>query len=154
MRIVDAHQGAHFAAVRALFEEYAQSLDFSLSFQDFDDELSDLPGKYAPPTGCMLALLHDDEVAGCVALRPLENGICEMKRMYVRPAYRGLQMGRVLAEAVIAKGGELGYRKMRLDTIDSMTAARSLYSALGFSKIEPYCYNPIAGVVYMELNLP
>jgi ribosomal protein S18 acetylase RimI-like enzyme len=139
--------------VRALFLAYARSLDFELCFQNFGEELAGLPGAYAPPEGRLFLLWLGGEPAGCVALRNLGDAVCEMKRMYVKPEFRGLGLGRRLAEHVIAAGREAGYRAMRLDTIETMKAAIGLYRALGFRSIPPYYANPIAGAEYMELAL-
>ncbi len=138
---------------RTLFREYADSLDFDLSFQDFAAELAGLPGAYAPPDGALLLAAFNGEYAGCVAVRRLEPHICEMKRLYVRPSYRGTGTGRALAVASIDTARGLGYRLMRLDTVASMETARNLYRSLGFTEIPPYRFNPIAGAEYMELDL-
>ncbi len=141
--------------VRTLFREYADSLGFALDFQGFEDELAGLPGDYAPPRGAILlgGRTTLDEVLAVVALRPLAPEVCEMKRMYVRPAARGLGLGRSLGEAILAEGQRLGYRAMRLDTIDTMTPAIALYESLGFRRIEAYRYNPMPGALFFEATL-
>jgi ribosomal protein S18 acetylase RimI-like enzyme len=141
------------ADARALFLEYAESLGFDLGFQDFEAELRCLPGEYAPPGGVLLLARVAKEAVGCVGLRPLAPETCEMKRLYVRPEARAGGAGRALAEAVIEVGRELGYRRMRLDTVPTMTAARALYRSLGFREIEPYRFNPSPGTSFMELDL-
>lgn len=152
--IVDAVKSQRLGEVRELFLEYAASLGISLCFQDFDEELASLPGRYAAPGGAILLADADGVAAGCVALRPLdEPGLCEMKRLYVRERFRELRLGRALAEAVIAKARETGYRAMRLDTLPSMGRAIGLYEKLGFTDIAPYCENPHEGVRYLQLKL-
>jgi putative acetyltransferase len=145
---------AHIVQARELFLEYAESLGFSLCFQSFDQELAGLPGDYAPPDGRLLIAEYRGQLAGCVALHKLESGICEMKRLYLRSQFRGRGLGRVLAEAVIAEARAVGYRKMRLDTVEPvMPNAVAMYRRLGFVEIEAYRTNPIAGALYMELRL-
>ena len=140
--------------VRTLFREYAASLGFSLCFQSFDAELAALPGEYAPPDGRLLLGLCDRAPAGCVALRKLQDGICEMKRLYVRPPFRGRGLGRDLVLTLIEEARLSLYAKMRLDTIAaSMTEAVSLYRSLGFREIPPYFRHPIPGAIYLELDL-
>jgi putative acetyltransferase len=138
---------------RSLFEEYASSLDFSLAFQDFQEELVGLPGGYAAPGGCLLLAMHQGRAAGCVALRRFEAGVCEMKRLYVRPPFRDLGIGRGLTRAIIEKAREVGYSRMRLDTVPAMKEAQALYESLGFRIIPPNCHNPVPGAVFLELNL-
>jgi putative acetyltransferase len=142
------------AAIRELFVEYVQSLGFSLCFESFDQELAALPGDYAPPDGRLLLATSNGDPAGCVALRKLEPEICEMKRLYVRPRYRGKSLGRELAEKIIAEARQLGYKKLRLDTFEAiMKPAVAMYRQLGFREIPPYRPNPIDGALYMELQL-
>jgi len=140
-------------AVRSLFQEYADSLDFELDFQDFREELATLPGKYAPPLGSILVAKENGETVGCVAVRPLGDGICEMKRLFVKPSHRGKRIGRDLALAIIEEAKKIGYEVMRLDTVVAMKEASALYRALGFQPIEAYCYNPLPGAMYFELKL-
>src|SRR3954471_7326557 len=143
-------------AIRALFLEYGASLGFSLCFQSFDQELAGLPGDYAPPTGRLLLAEVDAQPAGCVALHALgqDDGVCEMKRLYVRPGFRGQQLGRRLVEEVVRAARGIGYKKMRLDTVDPvMGHAVALYRELGFREIPPYRENPMPGTLYMEIDL-
>ena len=139
--------------VRALFREYQQELGVDLCFQGFDAELAGLPGDYAPPRGRLILATGAGRVAGCVALRPLGDGACEMKRLYVRPSGRGHGLGRVLAQTLIAAARDLGYQRMLLDTTPSMTSAQDLYASLGFTRTTPYRYNPIDGATFWQLNL-
>jgi GNAT superfamily N-acetyltransferase len=154
IQITQAVSPDDLTVVRELFLEYAASLGFSLCFQSFDQELASLPGKYAPPEGRLLLAREGDSVAGCVALRPLEPGICEMKRLYVRPAFRGRGLGRLLAQRLIDDARSTGYTKLRLDTVEPvMKTAVALYYQLGFREIPPYGKHPIDGTLFMELQL-
>jgi putative acetyltransferase len=151
---VNANSPDQIAAVSELFLEYAESLGFSLCFQGFDKELAELPGDYAPPRGRLVLAMHDDKAAGCVALHPITENVGEMKRLYVRPDFRGKGLGRALAERVIADAREIGYKELRLDTVEPrMQAAVAMYRQLGFHEIAPYRPNPIEGALYMELQL-
>ncbi len=151
--IVQAASDDEVRCAGELFLEYARSLDFSLCFQGFDDELARLPGCYAPPAGRLLLARAGDAIAGCVGVRDLGGGVCEMKRLYVRPGFRGGGTGRALAEAALAEARAIGYRRMRLDTLPSMDAAIALYTGLGFVETEPYYENPIEGAMYLEIEL-
>ena len=152
-RIIHAQNQNQYESVRSLFIQYADALGLNLEFQGFSRELAELPGKYAPPQGCILLAVAGDSYSGCVALRPLENAICEMKRLFVKPEYQGRGIGRLLANAIVVEARRKGYQKMRLDTIESMHAAQTLYLSLGFKTIEAYCYNPLENPSYMELDL-
>lgn len=164
--ILPVDDAARMPCVRRLFLEYAQDLGVDLGFQGFQEELAELPGAYAPPRGRILlaivaehrqpretAALDDKQVAGCVALRPIGNDVCEMKRLFVRPDHRGAGLGRELAMAIVDAARTVGYRAMRLDTLNTMTPAIALYRSLGFSEIPPYYHNPISSAVYFELAL-
>lgn len=154
MRIVQVKEkDESIENIKELFKEYASSLGFDLSFQDFEEELSNLPGDYSAPQGCLLIAIHNDKISGCVSLRAIDDNICEMKRLYVKPEFRGFGIGKKLALAIIEKGKDLGYKYMRLDTIEFMEQAIKLYERLGFYDIEAYRYNPIKGTRFMELNL-
>lgn len=154
LALSQADSPAQIAQARELFLEYAQSLGFSLCFQNFDQELAGLPGDYAPPDGRLLLAEYDGQLAGCVALHKLEPSICEMKRLYLRPRFRGKGLGRVLADRIIAEARQIGYQRMRLDTVEPrMQDAVAMYRKIGFREIAPYRPNPIAGTLYMELQL-
>jgi ribosomal protein S18 acetylase RimI-like enzyme len=153
LEIREASGAVDMDTVRALFVEYGESLGFDLDFQGFDRELGGLPGEYAPPGGCILLAQEGSEPFACAALRDLGEGICEMKRLYVRPGRRRSGAGRALAERIVAAARERGYGTMRLDTLASMKAANNLYRSMGFVEIEPYRFNPISDAVYLELDL-
>ncbi|MEA2723336.1 MAG: hypothetical protein QOH59_1107 [Gemmatimonadales bacterium] len=153
LSIADAGDAADIAIARLLFEEYAASLGVDLCFQGFEQELATLPGSYAPPDGRLLLARSGSEIAGCGALRRLEAEVCEMKRLYVRAAFRGRGLGRMLAEAIIQEARAAGYRRMRLDTLPAMASALALYRQLGFREIPPYGSNPIEGSLFLELQL-
>ena len=144
-------------AVREIFREYAQSLGIDLCFQNFEDELAQLPGDYAPPRGQLLLAMVDGAVAGCCALRPIDGtdypNASEMKRLYVRKAFRGVGLGRQLVEAMLDTARQAGYDHVLLDTLDDMEAARTLYEELGFESIEPYYHNPLQGAHYLKAAL-
>jgi putative acetyltransferase len=142
------------AQARELFLEYAASLDFSLCFQNFDAELAGLPGDYAPPSGRLLLAEWGGQLAGCGALHKLKTDVCEMKRLYLRPEFRGKGIGRAMAERLIAEARAIGYGRMRLDTVGPvMKDAVAMYRKLGFKEIAPYRENPMEGTLYMELEL-
>ena len=152
IQIISAEKQDHYQNVRELFMQYADSLDFDLEFQGFSQELATLPGHYTPPEGCILLAEESGCFVGCVALRPLEDKICEMKRLYVNSDYRGWGIGRMLACSVIDRARAIGYEKMRLDTVATMNEARTLYYSLEFQNIKAYRYNP-HDANYMELEL-
>ncbi|HME92129.1 MAG TPA: GNAT family N-acetyltransferase, partial [Myxococcaceae bacterium] len=138
---------------RELFIEYAAWVGVDLSFQDFERELAGLPGAYAPPRGRLLLAFDEGQLAGCGALRPLEESIAELKRMFVRPPFRGRGLGRVLAGELLDVAAAIGYQRVRLDTMEAMHEAIALYRSLGFKEIQPYCYSPLPGAIFMELAL-
>src|SRR6266852_93906 len=154
LAVIRAETSTQIAQARELFLEYAQSLGFSLCFQNFDKELAELPGDYALPEGRLLLATYAGTPAGCVALHKLDSGICEMKRLYARPQFRGKGLGRALADRVIADAREIGYKQLCLDTVEPMMrAVVAMYRQLGFREIPPYRENPIEGALYMELQL-
>lgn len=159
MNLKQAQSDEEIRETRQLFQEYAAWLGLNLCFQNFDKELADLPGDYVPPSGRLFLAIEDDQVAGCVAVRKIGEGrtgydICEMKRLYVRPAFRGRGLGRILTEKIIEAAREIGYARMRLDTLPGkMDPAIALYCSLGFKSIEPYYNNPVEGAAFMELEL-
>ncbi|MFY9509854.1 MAG: GNAT family N-acetyltransferase [Rubrivivax sp.] len=157
IRIVDADTPALLEATREIFREYAAGLGIDLCFQNFEDELAGLPGDYAEPGGALLLAFVDGALAGCGAMRPLADvdyaNACEMKRLYVKRAFRGFGLGRLLAQALLDRAAQAGYSNMLLDTLDDMETARGLYEALGFEEIPPYYYNPIPGAHYLRADL-
>ena len=153
MKIVFVKNKQEIATVHRLFREYENFLDVDLCFQQFEKELASLPGKYALPDGALFLAMDQDTAAGCVGLRKTDTGICEMKRLFVKPGYRGKGVGRMLAEKSIHEAKKLGYKKMRLDTMDWLKKAVRLYESLGFQQIPPYYHNPISGAAFWELNL-
>ena len=159
MKLIPVKSDEEVQKARVLFEEYAAWLGINLCFQNFDKELAELPGDYAPPNGRLLLATENDLIAGCVALRKIDggktgDGVCEMKRLYVRPRFRGQGLGRSLTEAVIEVAREIGYRRMRLDTLPGkMDRAIAMYRSLGFKNIAPYYNNPVPDAAFMELEL-
>ena len=154
MKLIQAETPEQIEEARRLFREYQSWLKLDLCFQNFERELLNLPGDYAPPSGRLLLAEIDGKVAGCVALRPAGEGACEMKRLYVRPAFRGTGLGRRLAETIIEEARSAGYERMRLDTIPgAMERAVGLYRSLGFVETTPYYHSPVEGTLYMELPL-
>lgn len=154
VEIIQAESPAQIAQARELFLEYAQSLGFSLCFQNFDNELAQLPGDYAPPEGRLLLAEFEGQLAGCVALHKIDDATCEMKRLYLRPQFRGKRVGRALADRIIFEARTIGYHRMRLDTVEPvMKDAVVMYRKIGFEEIDPYRANPMAGTLYMELEL-
>lgn len=155
--LVTPSSAQEMEAVREIFREYAQSLGIDLCFQNFEDELAQLPGDYAPPRGQLIVAMVDGAVAGCCALRPLDGtdypNASEMKRLYVRKAFRGFGLGRELAEASLDAARRAGYASVLLDTLDEMESARALYTDLGFQEIPPYYHNPIAGAHYLKVDI-
>jgi ribosomal protein S18 acetylase RimI-like enzyme len=157
IRLATPSTAEELNAVRELFVEYARGLGVDLCFQNFNQELAGLPGEYAAPRGVLFMAMVDGKVAGCCAVRPVDNAdypnASEMKRLYVRPAFRGLGLGRQLAEAAMDAARQGGYASVLLDTLNDMEAARALYTDLGFHEIPPYYHNPIAGAHYLKADL-
>jgi putative acetyltransferase len=157
IRLITADTPELQAAARSILREYAASLDVDLCFQGFETELATLPGEYAPPSGQLLLALVDGELAGCGAFRPLPDvdypNACEMKRLYVRPAFRRFGLGRLLAQRLLDEARRAGFSNMLLDTLDDMESARELYATLGFDDVAPYYYNPIPGAHYLRAKL-
>lgn len=153
METIQAQTTDEIEAARTLFREYQRFLAVDLCFQGFEEELATLPGGYAPPRGRLLLAREGEHIAGCVALRPLDQGVCEMKRLFVRPDYRGQGLGRLLASRVVSEATALGYVVMRLDTLETLDHAMRLYTELGFQRCAPYYANSLSGVVYWELAL-
>jgi ribosomal protein S18 acetylase RimI-like enzyme len=154
MEIIQVQSVAEIELARELFREYETWLEIDLCFQNFEKELAQLPGQYAPPDGRLFLAVEDQTMAGCVALRKIGEGICEIKRLFLRPQFRGQGAGRKLAEAIINEARQIGYRRMRLDTLPpKMNDAIALYRSLGFREIEPYYDNPVPGAKFMELDL-
>ena len=153
MNVIHVQTPQHIEEIRRLFREYEQFPGVDLCFQGFESELAGLPGRYGPPSGALVMALDGEQAAGCVAMREIEEGICEMKRLYVRPRYREASLGRKLACSIIEQAAALGYTLMRLDTLDTLKQAMGLYESLDFKKIGPYYDNPLPGVVYWERAL-
>ena len=154
MKLIQAQSASEIESARELFNEYAASLNLDLCFQNFAKELAELPGAYSPPNGRLLLAFEDEQLAGCVAVRKIGEGICEMKRLYIRPAFRGKGLGRKLADAIIQAAREVGYERMRLDTLPGrMDAAIAMYRSLGFKDIPPYYENPVETAKFLELKL-
>jgi putative acetyltransferase len=154
MQLIQVTNSDQVQTARQLFEEYADALGISLCFQNFEQELAELPGRYSPPTGRLLLAYSDQNVAGCIALRGLDSNVCEMKRLFVRPSFRSYGLGRVLVNEIINEARRIGYERMRLDTFPGkMDTAIALYRDLGFQEIKPYYDNPVEGATFMELML-
>jgi ribosomal protein S18 acetylase RimI-like enzyme len=154
MKVVQAISEEQIQVARSLFEEYAAWLGFSLCFQNFDQELAGLPGAYTPPDGRLLLTFEDDQLAGCIALRKIRTTTCEMKRLYLRPEFRGRGLGRMLVETIIEEARAIGYTQIYLDTLPGkMDQAIALYRSIGFKEIPPYYNNPVEGATFMELRL-
>jgi ribosomal protein S18 acetylase RimI-like enzyme len=153
IEIFPAQTDEDFEVAKKLLVEYVDSLGFDLGFQNFEQELADLPNYFASPEDCLLLATYENQTVGCVVIKRFDNGICEMKRLYVKPQFQGVGIGRALAEAVIKQARKVGYNSMRLDMVLPREAARNLYFSLGFEDIESYRYNPMEKAVFMELKL-
>ena len=153
MKMVQVQTADEIETARTLFREYQRFLDVDLCFQGFEEELAALPGCYAPPKGRLLLAWEGEQAVGCVALRPLDDGACEMKRLFVRPDSRGQGLGRLVASRVVSEATALGYVVMRLDTLETLNSAMQLYTSMGFQRRAPYYANPLSGVVYWEQAL-
>jgi len=154
MKLIQVQSAEEIRLARELFEEYAAGLGINLCFQNFDNELATLPGAYVPPTGRLFLAVAGNDTAGCVALRKIADDVCEMKRLYVRPEFRGTGLGHTLTEAIIVAAREIGYRRMRLDTLPGrMDRAIAMYRSVGFKEIGPYYSNPVESALFMELEL-
>jgi GNAT superfamily N-acetyltransferase len=153
MNIRTAKSTEEIELVRWLFREYQTSLDIDLRFQNFESELAQLPGKYGPPEGRLYLAFEGEQPVGCAGFRKIEAGVCELKRLYVTPVFRGQGIGRQLAIQAVNEAYEIGYQRMRLDTLPSMGRAQELYRTLGFKPIAPYTNNPVEGALFLELRL-
>lgn len=151
LRIMPAYH--ELDKVRTLFGEYTAMLGLDLGFQNYEEELKNLPGKYNIPRGRLYIADYNDELAGCVALRPFKEDACEMKRLFVRPQFRGHKIGKALVERIIADAKDIGYQHMVLDTVPTLKSAIHMYKGLGFYEIEPYCFNPVEGALFLQLDL-
>jgi carbonic anhydrase len=151
--IAQAQSDGDYALARTLFEEYAKTIGVDLCFQDFSTELGRLPVMYGPPSGALLTMKVNNDVAGCVGVRRFRDDICEMKRLYVRPSFRGRRLGRRLAMAIAGRARDMGYRTMVLDTLSSMAAAHELYLSMGFTRAPAYYSNPLPDVTCLALDL-
>jgi ribosomal protein S18 acetylase RimI-like enzyme len=154
LQFIQAESAAQIEEARRLFIEYSEWLGLDLCFQNFEQELKELPGSYAPPSGRLFLAVFDERIAGCIGLRKLDDRTCEMKRLYIRPEFRGHAIGRAMASELIEEARIIGYERMRLDTLPAqMNEAIKMYRAFGFHEIEPYYHNPVEGALFMELIL-
>ncbi len=154
LEIIHANTSQEIQTAKMLFKEYAEWLGVDLGFQNFQEELDSIPGKYALPSGRLVIAKYDGDIAGCAAVRKLEDGVCEMKRLFVREKFRGKGIGEALAKRIVEDARKIGYKKMRLDTDEQkMFKAMAIYKSMGFMEIEAYYHNPYDGVVYLELEL-